>query len=212
MDSATTFGPTIIIPFIASDNLPDTILYGGIVLANADFGTDHFKHFDMLGSAFSPGGMTALSCITHHQPYKHVVFTFLPPPYRTRFRKNGRLSDDILDIVRSAEVRSVEVRSAEVRSAEVRSAEVRSAEVRSVEVRSAEVRSAEVRSAEVRSAEVRSAEVRSAEVRSAGTRFLTDPFCVYIKYLFQFVCFHIRDPFISRIVYPYASYSFARFG
>jgi hypothetical protein len=35
---------------------------------------------------------------------------------------------------------------------------------------------------------------------------------VYIKYLFQFVCFHIRDPFISRIVYPYASYSFARFG
>jgi hypothetical protein len=91
MDSATTFGPTIIIPFIASDNLSDTILYGGIVLANADFSTDHFEHFNMLGSAFPSSGMTALSCITHHQLYKHAVFTFLPTPNRTSLRQDRRL-------------------------------------------------------------------------------------------------------------------------
>jgi hypothetical protein len=91
MDSATTFGPTIIIPFIASDNLPDTILYGGIVLANADFGTDHFKHFDMLSTALASCGMATLCCVSHNKAYKYIISALFPTPNRTSLRQDRQL-------------------------------------------------------------------------------------------------------------------------
>src|SRR5271166_3591358 len=140
VNPSTAFCPSVFIPLVTTHDLPYAVLDTPVMLTNADFRANYFKYFYMLGTALATCTVTALCGITYDQLYEHPISAFLPTPNRPTFGKNRRLRENIVNVVRSAEVRSSEVRSSEVRFVEVRSAEVRSAEVRSSEVRSSEVR------------------------------------------------------------------------